>query len=123
VDGESLDAGDPVDVWGKLRRRLGRNLDRRDLPAEGAGTERAGVAAGPACRQDVVGAGDVIAEGRGSLEAEEDAACRPDPAGEQRSVLLDELEVLGGVGVREIDRRLGIGHLNQGEGRVGNARA
>src|SRR4051794_14049907 len=95
VDREALGAGDPVDVRGQLRGRSGGNLHSRDPAAEHPRTEGPGEATGAAGRQDVVGACGVVAEGGGAVAAGEDAARCGHAFGEQRRVLLHQLQVLG----------------------------
>ena len=124
VDGEALGAGERVGVRGQRRGGLGRELDGGDPAAEGAGPERAREATGAAGRQDVVGAGDVVAEGGGAVAADEDAAGGRDPVGEQRCVLLDQLAgARGRRRWRASIASLDVGNLDQRQRRVGDAGA
>ena len=69
------------------------------------GAERPGEAAGPAGREDVVGARGVVAECGRSRRADEHAAGRGHVVGERRGVLAHQLQVLRSERVGECDPR------------------
>src|SRR5207245_1106974 len=123
VDGEALGTGEGVDARRQRRRRGPWDADGRDPSPEGAGAERPREAAGAAGREDMVGARRVVAEGGGGIAAREYAAGRRHPLGEQRGVLLEQLEVLRGELVGEVDRVAEVRDLDQRQGRVGDAGA
>ena len=66
----------------------------------------------------MVGAGDVVAEGGGALLPDEQAAGGQDRGGERLDLGPDQLEVLGGEGVRQRDRLARGGDLDEGELRL-----
>ena len=123
VDGQALGAGQ------SCRRAAPaspppRRESRRSRSCGGTcRAQRPGEAPGAAGRQHVVGAGGVVAEG-GRAVAARRRRSRPSSTalGEQRRVLLDQLEVLGREGVGEVDRVAGVGDLDQRQRRVVDAR-
>ena len=72
-------------------------------------------APGAAGGKNVVRAGGVVAEGGRAALTDEDAAGGRDRAREQLGVLGEDLEVLGGDGVGEQYRGLGIRDRDQGQ--------
>ena len=120
VPHEALGAGD---------RRAGARAARpgprpaRSAPrpsGAGSGAARAPRRSAPrsAGRQHVVGAGDVVAEGGAAEAADEQAAGPRDALGQRLGARAHELEVLGGEGLREGERRVEVGRVDQPGGRL-----
>jgi hypothetical protein len=90
------------------QRRKGPRRDPNlgHLAAEVRRRQARGEARGAGGREDVVGAGDVVSEGRRRRPADEQAAGVADARGEVLRTRADQLEVLGGVGVGELEALL-----------------
>lgn len=99
MGGQVLGLGECDDVMGDVGERVARVVDDVDAAQEGLDGEPRGVAGAPAGRQDVVGAGAVVAERDRRVRAHEDRARVADPGGDGGGVGGLDLQVLGAVRV------------------------
>ena len=103
--------------WGvSCRDGLVGHLDHGHPPQEGRWAEGRRVACGAPGWQDVVGAGDVVAEGGRAVGADEHRPRPRDPRRDGLGVARRDLEVLGGERLGQLDRQGHAGTLDQGDG-------
>src|SRR5438128_2522061 len=112
---ESLGSRDWHAGAGELGRGLVVDLDLGYTAAEVVRRETGAKARGACGREDVVGAGDVVAKRGRTAGANEDAAGCGGPGSESLDLGSDELQVLRRKGVRDRQRLMLVGGLHERE--------